>query len=148
MLKKTITYEDYNGKERTEDFYFHLSKPAVINLEYSVPGGLSNFVDRAVKRGDEKDLLDLINIFITKSYGQKSDDGKRFIQNDEVLQAFLESPAYEEFLFETLSSSKSATEFINGIMPKDLEKMLAEMSEEDQKALLEKNKQPRPKKSK
>ena len=30
MLKKTITYEDYNGNTITEDFYFNLSKAEVI----------------------------------------------------------------------------------------------------------------------
>ena len=133
MLKKTITYEDYNGKERTEDFYFHMTKPKIMTLEYSVPGGLSNFIDRALKRGDEKDVLDLINILIVNTYGVKSDDGRRFIQNDEVATEFMESPAYEKFIFDVLDSVENAEAFIQGVMPSDVAAAVAEAKKEEAK---------------
>ena len=36
MLKKTITYNDYNGAERTEDFYFNLTEAEVVEMQYSI----------------------------------------------------------------------------------------------------------------
>ena len=32
MLKKTITYTDYNGVRRTEDFWFNLSKAEIMEM--------------------------------------------------------------------------------------------------------------------
>ena len=41
MLKKTITYTDYNDNERTEDFYFNFSKAELTEMELSTVGGLT-----------------------------------------------------------------------------------------------------------
>ena len=48
MLKKTITYTDYNDNERTEDFYFNLSKAEVTEMELSTTGGLAEMIQRMV----------------------------------------------------------------------------------------------------
>ena len=33
MIKQTITYTDYNGNERTEEYWFNLSKAELLRLE-------------------------------------------------------------------------------------------------------------------
>ena len=49
MLKKTIKYPDYNGKEREEDFYFNLNKAELTEMEFSQDGGLTSLIERVVK---------------------------------------------------------------------------------------------------
>ena len=46
MLKKTITYTDFNGKQRTETFYFNLTKAEVAEMEATVDGGFSTMLER------------------------------------------------------------------------------------------------------
>lgn len=117
MLKKTITYTDYNGLQRTEDYYFNLSMAEVAEMELSVNGGLSETLKRIV---DAKEIPSLIKIFkdlILKAYGEKSPDGKRFIKSEELSTAFSQTEAYSTLFMELATDSTAAAAFINGIIP-------------------------------
>lgn len=118
MIKKTITYTDYNGNERKEDFYFNLSKAEITEMQLSQSGGLSEYINRIVAAQDTKSIIELFKDLIYKSYGVKSLDGKRFVKSEELAKEFMQTEAYVE-LFMTLSTnSEEATAFVNGIAPK------------------------------
>ena len=121
MLKKTITYTDYDGLERTEDFYFNLSKPEIIKMQLSTEGGLTNFLERVINAKDMSSLMKLYSELIGTSYGIKSDDGRRFMKSPEITAAFEQSPAYD-ILFMELMDAEKASEFVKGLMPNDLAK--------------------------
>ncbi len=120
MIKKTISYTDYDGNERTEDFYFNLSKPELIEMQTSEAGGLEKKIEKISKEQDIKKIIELMKDIIKKSYGVKSDDGKRFIKNDEILDEFMQSEAYSELFMSLATDANAASEFINGILPKGL----------------------------
>ena len=117
MLKKTIKYTDYNGVERTEDFYFNLTKAEVTELEISEKGRMSNMLKQLVTTNDEKKIVEIFKSIIVKSYGVKSVDGKRFIKNPEVLDDFMQSEAYSELFMEMAQDASKAEVFMNGIIP-------------------------------
>lgn len=125
MYKKTITYTDYNGIERTESFYFNFSKAELAELQLSTDGGLETYIQRIVETQNGKELIKIFKDLILKSYGEKSDDGKRFIKTPELREAFSQTEAYSEFFMELASDDKAASEFINGILPADLQAELA-----------------------
>lgn len=120
MIKKTISYTDYDGNQRTEDFYFNLTKAEVVEMEASETGGLKNMLDSIIKTNDTKRLIEVFKNIIQKSYGEKSLDGKRFIKNKEVLDNFTQTEAYSELFMELATNAESATAFVNGIFPKDI----------------------------
>lgn len=122
MLKKTVTYEDYNGVTRTEDFYFNLSKAEVTEMELSVNGGFSTMVEEIVKSKDGARIIELFKEIVLKSYGEKSADGKRFIKSKELSEAFSQTEAYSEIFMELATNDKAAADFVNGIMPANLVK--------------------------
>ena len=122
MLKKTITYVDYNGMERTEDFYFNLSKAEVAEMELSVQGGFSKMLEEIVASKDNVQIVNLFKQMVLKSYGEKSPDGRRFIKSDEIAQAFAQTEAYSEIFMELALDEKKAADFVNGIMPANLDK--------------------------
>lgn len=122
MLKKTITYTDYNGVERTEDFYFNLSKAEVAEMELSVDGGLSTMLENIVKSKDNKEIIKMFKEIVLKSYGEKSSDGKRFMKNAEITEAFSQTEAYSELFIELALNEESAAAFVNGILPANLNK--------------------------
>ena len=144
MLKKTITYEDYNGEPRTEDFYFHLRKSDIIELELDVAGGLANKLQEIIKSDDGAQIIATFKDIILKAYGVKSDDGRRFIQSEDLRREFSQTEAYSELFMELSTNAKSAAEFVNGILPKGLseevkilsEKDVSEMSKEELLAML------------
>lgn len=122
MLKKTITYTDYNGMERTEDFYFNLSKAEVTQMELSVDGGLSQMIENIVDSKDNKEIMKIFKDIILKSYGEKSTDGKRFVKSDAISEAFEQTEAFSELFMEIALNEQAAADFVNGILPNSIEK--------------------------
>ena len=122
MLKKTVTYVDYNGVERTEDFYFNLSKAEVTEMELSVRGGLSAMLEELVKSGDNARIIEIFKDLVLRSYGEKSADGKRFVKSKELSEAFSQTEAYSEIFMELALDEKAAADFVNGILPASLTK--------------------------
>ena len=122
MLKKTITYVDYNGVERTEDFYFNLSKAEVAEMELSVEGGFSKMLEEIVASKDNVRIVNLFKQMVLKAYGEKSADGRRFVKSEEISKAFSETEAYSEIFMELALNTDAAAAFVNGIMPANLDK--------------------------
>lgn len=123
MYKKSITYTDFNGNQRTEDFFFHLSKAELAEMELSKAGGFQAYVQKIVDAEDRETIIKLFKDLILKSYGEKDDLGKRFIKSEEKSIAFSQTEAYSEFFIELLTNTDSAIAFVNGIVPEDVRKM-------------------------
>jgi len=118
MLKKTITYIDFDGNERKEDFYFNLSKAEAMEMELGVTGGMTQMLEKIVAERDNKRLIENFKEIILKSYGEKSPDGRRFIKSPELSIAFSQTQAYSDLFMELGEKADMAAAFINGIMPK------------------------------
>ena len=118
MLVKPITYVDYNGETRTEEFRFNLSRAEVLEMEMSTPGGMTTYLDNLVKAKDVPALVKAWKEIVFKAYGVKSPDGRRFIKSPEISEEFAQTEAYSELFVELTSDSKKAAEFFNAIIPK------------------------------
>lgn len=126
MFKEQITYTDYDGVERTETFYFNLTKSELTELETSIQGGLANRMGEISAAKDMPAMMKFFKKLIMKSYGEKSQDGRRLMKgdDDELAKAFAETPAYDIFFQKIFMSNGYMVDFIAGIMPKDIsEKM-------------------------
>ena len=117
MLRKNITYTDYDGVERTETFYFNLSKAELLKMEMTTVGGMQARIQKIVDAKDTVQVVNMFNDIIMAAYGEKSDDGKRFIKSKELSEAFAQTPAYDELFFELLSDPDKATAFMQAIVP-------------------------------
>lgn len=124
MIKETITYLDYNGVERTEDFYFNLNKAEVLKMELGTTGGLAEKITRIVAAQDQPAIMKVFEDLILTSYGVKSDDGKRFIKSDEIREAFAQTEAYSQLFMELATDADKAAKFVNGIVPADMTRQL------------------------
>lgn len=118
MLKKTITYSDYNGADRTEDFYFNLSMAEVTEMQLSTSGGYAAMIERLVAAQDMPAIFKEFKDLIFKSYGIKSPDGKRFIKSSELSTEFMQTEAYSVLLTEISTNAEKAADFVNGVLPK------------------------------
>ena len=126
MYKKTVTYEDYKGNTRTEDFYFNLNKAELVELELSTKGGLTVTMDRIIAAQDNPTLFKIFKDLVSKSYGVLSDDGRKFVKNQEVLDDFMQTEAYSIIFSELATNEEAAAEFFNNVIPQNLAKELAE----------------------
>lgn len=139
MLKKSIKYTDYNGVEREEEFLFNLTKAELMEMEMGTTGGLAEQIQKIVNTQDAPAIIKIFKDIILKAYGEKSDDGKRFMKvNDAGVPlsiGFSQTEAFSQLFMELATNADSAAKFINGIVPKDVE-----ISEEELKKIQENNK--------
>ena len=126
MLKKTISYEDYDGNQRTEDFYFDLSEDELIEMSFSKKGGLDSFIERIVKERDAQEIIKIFKELVAKAYGKKSDDGRRFDKDEEILKDFTSTRAYTKIFMELAFNSDAAADFINRVIPNNVAEKIAE----------------------
>ena len=134
MVKKTITYTDYNGVERTEDFYFNLTKAEVMEMEMSKKGGLAESIQRIVAAQDTPAIIAVFKKLVLDAYGERSADGREFLKEDangyRLCNKFKQTEAYSILFMELATDDKAAAAFINGIVPPDM----AKAAQEAQKA--------------
>lgn len=130
MLIKKITYTDYFGKERTEEFRFNLSEGEISRDFIKTEGSLVNKLQAIIDAKSNKDIMNTFEKLIEKSYGEISEDGRRFMKNDEnghpLFDRFKETPAYDILYMELISDEKKAVDFIKGILDPKLQKEIAE----------------------
>lgn len=120
MLTKTITYTDYNGVQRKETFNFNLNKAELMEMQMGTTGGYTAMIEKIIETQDLPALINIFKDLVLKSYGVKSDDGKRFIKSKELSEAFSQTEAYVELYMELASNAEKAAEFANGIIPQEL----------------------------
>lgn len=138
MLTKNITYTDLNGKERTDQYMFHMSKADVIRLEaeLSTPeefeDGSTTALERVINKFVEtKNIHEIVMFFedlIKRSFGVKSEDGRSFLKYLDASDAFMQSPAYDVLLIELLSNEQNAIAFFSAILPDDISPSIEHMS--------------------
>lgn len=118
MLTKEITYTDLNGNQRTDTYYFNLTKAELLEYDSSFEDGVLNYLTFLTKNGDKMKgkLVLAFKDLILRSYGEKTPNG-RFIKNEELREAFAASEAYSELFMEITSSEENAANFINAIIP-------------------------------
>lgn len=121
MRKETITYEDYNGVKRTEDFYFSFNKAELMEMELSSPGGsLKDRLQRLIDSPEPATITSTFKDIILNAYGVKSEDGRRFMKSPELAKAFSETEAYSDLWMHLATDQDYAVAFIRDLMPKDL----------------------------
>ena len=125
MYTITKTYTDWNGMERTEEFRFNLTKAALMEMQYEQEGGMKEYLQKIIDSKNQKELMKMFKDLVLRAYGEKSDDGKYFIQNEETKARFASTPVYSDLFMELSTDSNKASEFVNGIMPVDLSEVSA-----------------------
>jgi len=119
MLKLPITYEDYDGKSVTEEFYFNMSKIEWLRFQAEFNGGFEDVIKKLVEAEDLKQIMAEFEKLVLLTYGER--DGNKFLKNDEIVKGFTSTAAYHQFIWELATDEEKAAAFINGVMPKDLE---------------------------
>lgn len=120
MLKKVITYTDFNGNKKTRAFYFNLTKAEIAEMEFSRRGGLTRYIADITETEDAQKLVALFKELILKSYGERSEDGERFIKGGDITEGFAQTNAYSELYTELSQNAEAAVAFFNGIIPEDM----------------------------
>lgn len=135
MLKKTIKYHDLDGKELVEDFYFNLSKAEIAEMELSADGGMQKKLMTLVASNDQATIVSVFKDILRKTIGKRSEDGKYFVKNEEITNAFVQSDAYSELFMELITDANATVKFMVGMLPGDLAEKVEKMAADQFAAL-------------
>ena len=141
MLKKTVTYVDFDDNERTETCYFNLTQTELIDMAMNLPGGVADTLGNDPSKVDPEaagiellnklggqGIINFIKEIVLKSYGIKSEDGRRFIKDEQITKEFSQTLAYDAIIMEFMTNDVAAADFINKIIPASVvEKMATNM---------------------
>ncbi len=138
MLKERVDYKDFDGNDCAIDLYFNISRPELIDLQFSTEGGLRAHIERIALTKDVKELYNLVTEIVIKSYGERTPDGKSFIKKTPdgryLGEMFLYHAAYEPFFLKLIENETNIANFINAVTPtltdeerKESEKIVKEM---------------------
>ena len=137
MLKKLIKYTDYDGRERSENFYFYLNKAELMEMELGVDGGMQQMIQLIIDKQDIPKIMNAFKTIILKAYGEKSPDGRRFIKSEALSTAFSQTEAYSNLYMELVTDAKAAAAFINGIVPEEVAQAANERRKQSEEAVEE-----------
>lgn len=127
MLKKSITYKNFDDETVTEEFYFNMTKAELVELELSEQSGLADTLKAIIDAKDGAKIIEYFKKIILMAYGERGDDGRRFIKSKELADSFSHTEAYSQLFMELATDANAATTFINGIMPSDLAEEVANL---------------------
>lgn len=131
MYRTVVTFENYDGEQRQMEVMCALTEAEVVELEVSWDGGLKSVLEKIIQEKDQKRMVEMMKMLITKSYGKKSMDGNKFIKNQEVLDDFMQTPAYSELFMLLSTDAEEASKFVNGIIPKKLAERAKALEEKE-----------------
>lgn len=120
MYIKTVTYNDYFGVERTEELRFNLTKTEILEMQLSIDGGMTAYYEQIKAQMKIPALLDETRKLILSAYGRVSADGRRFEKKQEFTDDFVQSGAYDAFMFEIYTNPEAQKEFILQVLPQDV----------------------------
>lgn len=122
MIKKSITFEDLDSKQVTQDFWFNLSKAEIAKMELTAKGGsLSQLLQEIIKNQDPAGIISTFELIILKAYGERSSDNLRFVKSDELSEGFKHTDAYSELFMELVTDAEAAAKFIEGVVPQEVQ---------------------------
>ena len=125
MIKQDITYTNFEGEQETETLYFHLNKVELMEMQVSEKRGLAQYITDIQKAENNKEIFRLFKEIVLRAYGERSDDGKKFIKNERLREEFEGSLAYEELMVKLVTEADFAVKFVNGIMPAGMADQIA-----------------------
>lgn len=128
VFKKTIKFKDLDGNPVEEDFYFNLNAPEIAEMELEKEGGMHAYLQEITEGGNPGKIMSTFKMFLERSIGRRSEDGRRLLKSQEITDDFMMSDAYSEFFLELVTNSKMAATFVNGILPEGLAERLAQQT--------------------
>lgn len=121
MHSRTIKFDDLDGNPVEEEFWFHLSKGELVELNLGVKGGsLEALIKEIVADEDGEKIIANFKKIIRMSVGRRDPNNRRFIKNEDLTENFMQSDAYSELFLLLVQDAKAAAEFIALTVPANL----------------------------
>jgi hypothetical protein len=120
VFKKVIKFEDFNGNEQTQEFYFHLSKAELLAMAADGNAMMAR-IQRIIDSKDGRAILNEFRELIKEAAGVRSEDGSRFIKTPEAKSVLMDSPAFDELLMELATDAEASAKFVRQLIPQKMQ---------------------------
>lgn len=117
MLKKTVTYTNFDGETVTDIVRFNLTKAELLEMEITTKDGWTNYVKRIVEAENQAEIFKVYKDLVLKAYGVMSEDGRHFIKKPELAEEFSHTEAFSELFMEVFQDADKASAFMEGMLP-------------------------------
>jgi hypothetical protein len=117
MLSREIKFNDFAGNPRTEEHYFHIGAKQIADMNKNHPGGIIAWLQQVQAGKDQVKALEFLEELIRASHGVRSPDGSKFDRDADITDAFVNSPAYDQLIFELGQSEEATISFIMAVFP-------------------------------
>lgn len=117
MLKQKVKYEDFDGNIQDETLYFNLSRMELVALQGRYgKEDMAKYIEKLIEDKNLEKMYELLNDIVLTAYGIRSEDGKRFVKNDQIREEFVQSLAYEALIEDFHDETRKVLEnFVTGI---------------------------------
>lgn len=126
MLVKKIKFKDFLGREREQEFYFHMSEAEAFKLDLKTVGGFERKLKNMTEQQDVPKFAEMLDDMILSSYGHIAADGFSFEKTPEETKRFQESNAYSIIFKELITNGDACVDFIKGILPQEMQDRINE----------------------
>lgn len=128
MLKKEFTYTDFDGNQRTETGYFNMTKAEIAAMQVKMDGKFIDYLQDLVRGNHIEKLFHIFSDLVLDSYGEKSEDGRRFVKNAQIREDFKSSMMYSEMIVDLISAPEKMSAFTRSILPADMVSKAGELN--------------------
>lgn len=122
MIRKEISYTDFNGVQQKELAYFNLNKAELGKLQMRQNGTYIDRLKDLVARRKVEEMFDFVYNLILDAYGDRDPEGRKFVKSEEMRKDFEQSLAFSEFLMELIGDGDKLSNFITSVLPPDMVK--------------------------
>lgn len=134
MLTKVVSYKDFDGNQRTQTCYFHMTRAEILEFNMNKPDGVIAYITRMMNANRNDLVFATFKELILAAYGERTADG-RFVKNSQMREAFACSEAYSEIFMEIVQDEESMAAFVNGLVPNVTAEQRAEARDELEAAM-------------
>lgn len=123
MLKKQVTYQNFENETKTDDLYFHLTKAELVEFVSQYPDDFAAYVKEISEANNKSALIAMFRDLILRAYGVKN--GKEFEKNAQLSERFSHTEAYSALFMELFANTDNLVGFFNAVLGVDLAQIAA-----------------------
>lgn len=116
MFKKVVEYVDFNGEPNTAELYFNMTQREAVRFDLEFEGGLEKYVAGLNADKDQLGIMNLFERLLLSSYGEKTEDGKHFLKDQDIQDRFKQSAVYDALFTSLLQDTDQAVQFFNEVV--------------------------------
>lgn len=118
-VMRTIRFNDLDGNPKAVDYWFVLGKTDAIELDFVHRKNPKQYLESIAANKETRSLMELWKDMLFRAVAIRKND--YLVKNQDILEEFIGSGAYEQLFNELAESKDGGAEFFLSIMPQEVQ---------------------------